>query len=275
MVLAASYEAKARGIRTAMSGHQARAPVSAGDRGAAADVGVLRGQQGGVPRVRRHLAAGRGALDRRGVSRRARHASGSPVRRVEIATRLRAAVLERVGLPITVGIARTKFLAKVASGVAKPDGLLVVPPGGELAFLHPLDGRAAVGCRPRDRRRSSIPVGSRTVGDVAQARRGRSWFDCSAVVRDGTCTRWRTTAIRGRCRPAGGGARSGAQRALGRGRRSPAEIDSTLITFVDRVTRRMRAADGSGTPSSCGFGSTTSPARPDRTPCRTPRPRPR
>ena len=45
---------------------------------------------------------------------------------------------ERVGLPITVGVARTKFLAKVASGVAKPDGLLVVPPGGELAFLHPL-----------------------------------------------------------------------------------------------------------------------------------------
>ena len=45
---------------------------------------------------------------------------------------------ERVGLPITVGVARTKFLAKVASGVAKPDGLLVVPPDAELAFLHPL-----------------------------------------------------------------------------------------------------------------------------------------
>ena len=61
--------------------------------------------------------------------------SGTPT---EIAVRLRRDVAERVGLPITVGVARTKFLAKVASGVAKPDGLLVVPPDGELAFLHPL-----------------------------------------------------------------------------------------------------------------------------------------
>ena len=60
---------------------------------------------------------------------------GTPV---EIAERLRRDVLERVGLPITVGVARTKFLAKVASAVAKPDGLLVVPPDKELAFLHPL-----------------------------------------------------------------------------------------------------------------------------------------
>src|SRR5207248_5718661 len=61
--------------------------------------------------------------------------SGSPV---EIAARLRRDVRERVGLAITVGVARTKFLAKVASGVAKPDGLLVVAPDRELAFLHPL-----------------------------------------------------------------------------------------------------------------------------------------
>ena len=56
----------------------------------------------------------------------------------DIAVQLRHEVLAQVGLPITVGIARTKFLAKVASGVAKPDGLLLVPPDGELAFLHPL-----------------------------------------------------------------------------------------------------------------------------------------
>jgi len=47
-------------------------------------------------------------------------------------------VRDRVGLPITVGVARTKFLAKVASGVAKPDGCSFVPPDGELSFLHPL-----------------------------------------------------------------------------------------------------------------------------------------
>src|SRR6202158_4473921 len=70
-------------------------------------------------------------LDVRGMLRLA----GTPA---EIAARLRRNVRERVGLPITVGVARTKFLAKVASGVAKPDGLLVVPPDGELAFLHPL-----------------------------------------------------------------------------------------------------------------------------------------
>ena len=68
-------------------------------------------------------------LDARGM----RHISGSPTR---MAARLRREVLERVGLPITVGVARTKFLAKVASGVAKPDGLLVVPPTAELGFLH-------------------------------------------------------------------------------------------------------------------------------------------
>ena len=64
------------------------------------------------------------------------HFSGSPE---EIAALLRREVRARVGLAITVGVARTKFLAKVASAVAKPDGLLVVPPGGELDFLHPLD----------------------------------------------------------------------------------------------------------------------------------------
>src|SRR5207237_2838248 len=61
--------------------------------------------------------------------------SGTPE---AIAARLKQEVREAVGLPITVGIARTKHLAKVASGVAKPDGLLVVPPEGEVEFLHPL-----------------------------------------------------------------------------------------------------------------------------------------
>src|SRR5207253_4353452 len=70
-------------------------------------------------------------LDVRGM----RRIAGAPA---EIAVRLRRDVRERVGLPVTVGVARTKFLAKVASGVAKPDGLLVVPPDRETAFLHPL-----------------------------------------------------------------------------------------------------------------------------------------
>src|SRR5213082_2753845 len=85
----------------------------------------------------------------------------------EIAAHLRREVLERVGLPITVGIARTKFLAKVASGVAKPNGLLVVPPGRELAFLHPLPVRRlwGVGAVTADKLRAH---GIETVADVAE-----------------------------------------------------------------------------------------------------------
>src|SRR5205809_899329 len=93
-----------------------------------------------------------------------RRVSGTPM---EIGARLRTRVRDEVGLPITVGVARTKFLAKVASRVAKPDGLLVVPPDGELAFLHPLPverlwgvGAVTAG-RLRDR-------GITTVGQVAQ-----------------------------------------------------------------------------------------------------------
>src|SRR5213078_411677 len=93
-----------------------------------------------------------------------RRISGTPT---EIAGRLRGDVRERVGLPITVGVARTKFLAKVASGVAKPDGLLVVPPGGELAFLHPLPVERLWGVGPvtADKLRQR---GVTTVGEVAE-----------------------------------------------------------------------------------------------------------
>src|SRR6202020_125811 len=84
----------------------------------------------------------------------------------QIATRLRRTVADRVGLTITAGVARTKFLAKVASGVAKPDGLLVVPVGGELAFLHPLPVERlwGVGRVTSEKLRQR---GILTVGDVA------------------------------------------------------------------------------------------------------------
>ena len=124
-----------------------------------------------------------------------RRLSGTPV---EIAARLRREVRERVGLPITVGVARTKFLAKVASGVGKPDGLLVVPPDGELAFLHPLPGRAALGRRTGDVRRSSTRRGIVTVGEVAAAPRVGARRDARPLRPAGTCTRSRTTAIRDR-----------------------------------------------------------------------------
>src|SRR5213080_1181566 len=137
VVLAASYEAKARGIRTAMGGARARrlcpdAIVVSPRMSAYADASkaVFEVFNETAPRVE-GLSIDEAFLDVRGM----RRIAGAPE---DIAARLRREVRERVGLPITVGVARTKFLAKVASGVAKPDGLLVVPADGELAFLHPL-----------------------------------------------------------------------------------------------------------------------------------------
>ena len=137
VVLAASYEAKAHGVETAMGVRRAlalcpqatvvRPRMSAYSEASKA---VYRVFEDTTPLVE-GLSIDEAFLDVRGLERLA----GTPL---EIARRLRREVRERVGLPITVGIARTKFLAKVASGVAKPDGLLVVPPDGELEFLHPL-----------------------------------------------------------------------------------------------------------------------------------------
>src|SRR5207244_1974116 len=137
VVLAASYEAKAYGVRTAMGGAQARRlcpdAIVVGPRMSAysdASKAVFEVFEDTTPLVE-GLSIDEAFLDVGGL----RRVSGTPT---EIAVRLRQAVQERVGLPITVGVATTKFLAKVASGVAKPDGLLVVPAGRELDFLHPL-----------------------------------------------------------------------------------------------------------------------------------------
>src|SRR6201990_1781962 len=137
VVLAASYEAKAYGIRTAMGGGQARRlcpkAIVVPPRMSAyseASKAVFQVFESTAPEVEA-LSIDEAFLDVRGLE----HISGTPV---EIAGRLRAEVRRQVGLPLTVGIARTKFLAKVASRVAKPDGLLEVPPDRELEFLHAL-----------------------------------------------------------------------------------------------------------------------------------------
>jgi len=166
VVLAASYEAKASGVRTAMTGTQARrlcpeAVVVAPRMSAYTEASraVFRVFDDTTPLVE-GLSIDEAFLDVRGLER----ISGTPV---EIATRLRGDVLERVGLPITVGIARTKFLAKVASGVAKPDGLLLVPPDRELAFLHPLPVERLWGVGPATARKLHERRLA-TVGEVAQ-----------------------------------------------------------------------------------------------------------
>src|SRR6476620_9525988 len=166
VVLAASYEAKAFGVRTAMGGSQARrlcpSAVVVPPRMSAyaeASKAAFRVFEDTSPLVE-GLSIDEAFLDVRGMER----ISGTPT---EIAARLRRDVRERVGLPITVGVARTKFLAKVASGVAKPDGLLVVPPDGELEFLHPLPVERLWGVGPKTAARLH-ERGIRTVGQVAQ-----------------------------------------------------------------------------------------------------------
>ncbi len=243
VVLAASYEAKAYGIRTAMSGRQARrlcpqAIVVPPRMSAYADASraMFRVFDDASPLVE-GLSIDEAFLDVRGMERIA----GTPV---EIAARLRRDLLERVGLPVTVGIARTKFLAKVASGVAKPDGLLVVPAGGELAFLHPLPVERlwGVGAVTAGKLRGR---GITTVGEVARldesvlvAMLGRGsgrHLHALAHNRDP-----RPVQLRRRRRS------MGSQRALGRGPRSAADLDATVVALVDRVTRRMRAAGRAG-----------------------------
>jgi DNA polymerase-4 len=174
-------------------------------------------------------------LDVRGMERIA----GTPV---EIATRLRRRVLGEVGLPITVGVARTKFLAKVASGVAKPDGLLVVPPGRELDFLHPLPVERLWGVG-RVTAAKLHALGLRTVGDVARVDAttlvtifGRAaGRQLHALAHNRDPRRVRTGRRRGSI---------GSQHAMGRSRsrKSAAAVDADVIALVDRVTRRMRAA---------------------------------
>jgi DNA polymerase IV len=172
-------------------------------------------------------------LDVRGL----RLLAGSPD---EIAVRLRRDVREQVGLPITVGVARTKFLAKVASDVAKPDGLLVVPPDGELAFLHPLGVERLWGVGPVTARKLH-EQGITTVGQVAQL------AETALVSLLGQASGRHLHALANNHdpRPVQVGRRRrsiGAQRALGRKARSTEAIDAVVVALVDRVTRRLRAA---------------------------------
>jgi DNA polymerase-4 len=243
VVLAASYEAKAHGVLTAMSVARARrlcpGAIVVEPRMAAyaeASKAVYRVFDDTTPLVE-GLSIDEAFLDVRGL----RRLSGAPT---EIAVRLKSEVRERVGLPITIGIARTKFLAKVASGVAKPDGLLLVPAERELGFLHPLPIERLWGVGSVTARKLR-DVGIATVGEVAQlpestlvsllGRASGRHLHALAHNRDP-----RPVQARRRRRS------MGAQRALGRSPRSLSEIDASLIGLVDRVTRRMRTAERIG-----------------------------
>jgi DNA polymerase-4 len=239
VVLAATYEAKAYGVRTAMGGGRARRlcprAIVVTPRMSAyseASKAVFRVFEETAPLVE-GLSIDEAFLDVRGLD----HISGTPT---EIAVRLRREVREQVGLPITVGVARTKFLAKVASGVAKPDGLLVVAPGRELEFLHPLPVERLWGVghvtskKLRDR-------GITTVGEVAEL----SEAALVSMLGRASGRHLHALAHNRDPRPVQVGRRRrsiGAQRALGRRTRPPDEIAGALIALVDRVTRRLRTA---------------------------------
>src|SRR5256714_910867 len=239
VVLAASYEAKAYGVRTAMGAAQARRlcpnavvvdpRFSAYVEASRAVFAVF----DDVARLVEGLSIDEAFLGVGGL----RRIVGPPP---QIAARLRAVVRERVGLAITVGVARTKFLAKVASGVAKPDGRLVVAPDAELAFLHPLPVERLWGvgkvtaAKLHDR-------GIATVGEVA----GLAEASLVSMLGPASGRHLHALAHNRDPRPVQVGRRRrsiGSQHALGRRRRSPDAIDTVLVSLVDRVTRRLRAA---------------------------------
>ena len=237
VVLAASYEAKAYGIQTAMGGRQARRlcphAVVVPPRMSAyseASKAVFELFEDTTPLVE-GLSIDEAFLDVRGLERLA----GAPV---DIAERLQRRVLEEVGLPITVGVARTKFLAKVASAVAKPKGLLHVDPDDELAFLHPLPVERLWGVGHVTAAKLHAR-GLRTVGQVAALDEtllvyllGRaSGRQLHALAHNRDPRRVQT----GRRRRS-----IGSQRAMGRRPKSFEEIDSSVIAIVDRVARRLR-----------------------------------
>jgi DNA polymerase-4 len=239
VVLAASYEAKAFGVRTPMGETQARRlcpqaivvrpRMEAYSEASRAMFEVFNDT---TPFVE-GLSIDEAFLDVGGL----RRISGTPS---EIAAHLRRDVLERVGIRVTVGVARTKFLAKVASGVAKPDGLLVVPVDGELEFLHALPVERLWGVGPVTSRK----LHERSITTVAQV----AELGETALVRilgQGAGRHLYALAHNRDPRRVETGRRRrsmGTQRALGRRRRSPEMLDADLLALVDRLARRLRKA---------------------------------
>ncbi len=243
VVLAASYEAKAYGVRTAMSGAAARRACPnlievppRFDAYSSASKEVLAIFRDTSPIVE-PMSIDEAFIDVAGLWRLA----GTPR---DVATRLRSRVADEVGLSLSVGVARTKFLAKVASAVSKPDGLLVVEPEAELDFLHPLPVQRLWGVgtvtatKLHERGVHTVADVAALSPDVLVAIVGRSMGHQLHLLANNRDARRVTSGSRRRS--------IGSQQALGRRRRSRDEIDVVLWRLVDRVTGRMRRADRVG-----------------------------
>ena len=244
VVLAASYEAKAFGVQGAMGGRQALRLCP--------DAIVVR------PRFDAYVAASREVFEVfhdttplvEGMSIDEAFLDVGGLRRLSgepsiIAARLRHQVRERVGLPISVGVARTKHLAKIASALCKPDGLRVVPIEDELRFLHALPVERLWGVGPATSAKLHA-ARITTVGQIASFEPAElahfigpgAAHHLHALAHNRDPRRVRTSARR----------RSiGSQHALGRGAHTDAALDRVLQTLVDRVTRRLRATGQAGT----------------------------
>ena len=238
VVLAASYEAKAFGVQGGMAGRRARelcpdlifvgGHFDAYQRLGDAAIAILSDY---TPLVER-ISVDEAFADVAGCER----LFGAPP---AIAKTVRRRVREELGLPISVGVARTKHLAKIASQVAKPDGLVVVEPAQELAFLHPLPVSLMWGVGPVAQARLR-EAGIRTIGELAETKPralqkllGEALGDKLAALawnRDPRSIRTRTRARS-----------AGAQSALGRKPATEAVIRPTLWHLSDRVAGRLRA----------------------------------
>ena len=240
VVLACSYEAKAFGVRTASPVREAL--------GLCPEASVV------PPRMDAYSAASREVyaifadtspvvegisideafLDASGLE----HISGGPV---ETARRLRRAVREKAGLAISVGVARTKFMAKMASARAKPDGLLVISPEDEEGFLHPLPVESLWGVgRVTSRRLRAMGIG--TVGEIARCDPSR----LAAALGGSSASRLIDLAHNRdarKVRPRAPRKSIGAQSAFPRGSKTEAEVEALLASLVDRAAGRLRKAN--------------------------------
>ena len=238
VVLAASYEAKAFGVRGGMPGRRARelCPELIFVGGHFSDYqrlgdAAMRVLGDFTPLVER-ISIDEAFADVAGTA----HLFGPPA---AIAATIRRRVRSELGLPISVGVARTKHLAKIASQVAKPDGLVVVDPASELKFLHALPvelmwgvGPATTGAPRRDRRRHH-----------RAARRGLAARARPAARPRGLGEVFRARLESRSARRAHAPARALRRRAVGARpqARSRARIVPALRHLADRIGSRLRA----------------------------------
>lgn len=244
IVVAASYEARAYGVRAPMPTREARAMcpravVVDGNFNRYLDLSeqVMSILDDATPVVEQ-ISVDEAFLDVSGST----HLLGSPT---DIARDVRRRVREEVGLPISIGVASTKFLSKIASARAKPDGLVVVEKGTELDFLHPLPVEALWGVGKVTAARLHR-LGVRTIGELAEVRPSTLTPllgpGASGALHSLSWNRDPRHVLRGR--RAGS---VGSQQALGRGLTDRDEMAVVVLGLADRIGRRLRSKGRLGT----------------------------